>query len=59
MVKVTEPLSVNLIAFEIRFFSTCWTRFWSVMIEPIVSGSRLTLKDRPLLPATSRKVRST
>ena len=33
IVSVTEPCSVNLIAFEIRFFSTCCTRFWSVMIE--------------------------
>ncbi len=58
MVNVTMPCSVNLIAFEIRFLSTCCTRFWSVMTDAMVCGSRLASKVRPLLPATSRKVRS-
>jgi hypothetical protein len=55
----TEPDSVNLNAFDSRFFSTCSTRCPSVKIVRGTSGAMSTPKSSPFCSASGRKVRST
>ncbi len=57
---VTPPCSVNFIAFETRFLSTCWSRCSSVTtvggtLAPMIS----TASSSPLSSAIGRNVRST
>ena len=56
----TLPSSVNLTAFESRFFSTCWRRCSSVNTVGGTSGPAVsTVSSRPFSSASGRNVRST
>ena len=58
-VSVTLPLSVNLNAFERRFFSTCWRRCSSVTIDAGSPALSLASNTSSFWSATGRNVRST
>ena len=50
--KVTEPASVNFIAFEIRLFSTCRSRMGSPLTEAGMLAAPSTRSARPLARAS-------
>ena len=59
IVSRTEPVSVNLNAFESRFFSTCWRRCSSVEICSGAPGASSIANSRPFSSATGLNERST